>query len=77
MAPRTRRSLVIICVAALLFATIVTAVASHFAEVLVPIGIILPVAAVRLAGRTTVRCHERSISLLSLDASRAPPAALA
>jgi len=73
--PRTRKTVVVLCIAAVVFAMFVPAVASTLgAVVLTPLWLVIPAVVITVVRRTAVRCHEQSVALLSLVLLRAPPA---
>ena len=71
---RARKSLVIFAAALVVFAALVPAIASLPALVLTPLWFVFTTAAVTLIRRRAVGCQEQPVPLLSLVASRAPPA---
>ena len=71
---RARKSLVVLAAVVVVFAAVVPAVAGLSAVILTPLWLVVPSAAVTLIRRRAVRCDEQPIPLLSLVASRAPPA---
>lgn len=71
---RARKSLVVLAAVLVVFAAVVPAVVSLPAVILTPLWFVLTAAAVTLIRRTAVRCDEQPVPLLSLIASRAPPA---
>jgi hypothetical protein len=72
--PRTRRTAAVLCLALVLFAAFVPAMASALGTaVLVPLGLVLPGVAVTVLRRAAFRCDEQPVSLLALLESRAPP----
>jgi hypothetical protein len=69
-----RKLIALLCIAIVVFATVVPAASSHFSEVLVPLWVVLfPVLALIVIRRAAERSDEQSVALLSLLASRAPP----
>ena len=74
---RTRKSVVFLCIAVLVFAAFVPTVSSNlFDAILTPLWLVFPAAAVIVIRRKAARCDEQPVSLLSLVSSRAPPARL-
>jgi hypothetical protein len=72
---RTRKSVAVLCIALVVFAAFVPAAAQNLViEILVPLWLVVPPAAVGLIARTATRCEEQPVALLSLVLSRAPPA---
>jgi hypothetical protein len=71
---RARKSLVIFAAALVVFGALLPAIASQPAVVVTPLWFVFTITAVTLTRRRAVRCHEQPVSLLSLVASRAPPA---
>jgi hypothetical protein len=69
-----RKLIALLCIAIVVFATVVPAAASHFSQVLVPLWVVLfPVLALIVIRRAAERSDEQSVALVSLVASRAPP----
>lgn len=73
---RTRKSVVVLCIAVVAFAAILPVAASHFSAILIPLWLVVPSVSVVVIRRTTLHCDEQAVSLLSLVLSRAPPADL-
>ena len=74
---RTRRSVAFLCIAVLVFAAFVPTVSSNlFDAILTPLWLVFPAATVIVIRRKAARSDEQPVSLLSLIASRAPPARL-
>ena len=72
---RTRRSLVLLGLAVVVFAAIFPTVASDLPDVvLTPLWLIVPAAARIIVRRTATRCDAQPLALLSLALLRAPPA---
>jgi len=72
---RTRKAVAVACIALVVFAAFVPALASTLgAAVLVPLWLVLPAVVVTVVRREAFRCDEQPVSLLTLLASRAPPA---
>ena len=74
---RTRKSLVLVCVGIVLFASILPAVSPVFTAILTALWLVIPAIVVVVVRRSAARSDEQPVSLLSLVNSRAPPAALA
>jgi hypothetical protein len=73
--PRTRQTVVVLCIAIVVFAAFVPAAASTVAAVvLTPLWLVIPAVAITVVSRIAVRCHEQPAALLSLVLLRAPPA---
>ena len=73
---RTRKAIAVVCIALVVFAAFVPALASTLgAAVLVPLWLVLPAVVVTVVRREAFRCDEQPVSLLAVLASRAPPAA--
>jgi len=71
---RARRSLVLLAVGLVLFAAFVPAAAANLSvAILAPLWLVLPAVAITLIRRDVSRFNDRSASLLSLIAPRAPP----
>jgi len=72
---RTRKAVAVACIALVVFAAFVPALASTLgAAVLVPLWLVLPAVVVTVVRREAFRCDEQPVSLLTVLASRAPPA---
>jgi hypothetical protein len=71
---RARKSLVVLAAVLVVFAGVVPLIASLPALVLTPLWFVFTTAAGTLIRRRAVRCDEQVVPLLSLVASRAPPA---
>jgi hypothetical protein len=72
---RTRKAVAVVCIALVVFAAFVPALASTLgAAVLVPLWLVLPAVVVTVVRREAFRCDEQPVSLLAVLASRAPPA---
>ena len=75
---RTRRSLVLFSLAVVVFAAILTVVASDlFDVILTPLWLIPATVSLMVVRRTATRCHHQPLALLSLALFRAPPSTLA
>jgi hypothetical protein len=75
---RTRKSLVLVGLAVVVFAAFVPAVSSSVpAVILSPLWIVVPAVFVVIMRRTAARCDDQPVALLSLALFRAPPATLA
>ena len=73
----TRKTAAVLCIALVVFAAFVPAMAAALGSVvLVPLWIVLPAALVTLVRYEAFRCDEQPISLLAILASRAPPLTL-
>lgn len=73
---RTRKSLALLAAALLVFAAFAPGVAALPLVVFTPLGLVICAVGVTLIRRVAVRCDEQPIALLSILASRAPPASL-
>lgn len=71
---RRHKSLVILGAALIVFAAFVPGVAVLPAVIFTPLGFVVAAIAVTLIRRVAVRSDEQPIALLSILASRAPPA---
>jgi len=72
---RTRKAIAVVCIALVIFAAFVPALASTLgAALLVPLWLVLPAVVVTVVRREAFRCDEQPVSLLAVLASRAPPA---
>ena len=71
---RTRKSLALLAAALVVFAAFAPGVASLPLVIFSPIGLVVSAIGVTLIRRIAVRCDEQPIALLSILASRAPPA---
>jgi hypothetical protein len=71
---RARPSLVIFAAALVVFAAVVPALAGLPVLVLTPLWCVVTAVVVTLIRRRAVCCDEQPVALLSLVASRAPPA---
>jgi hypothetical protein len=72
---RTRKSIAVVCIALVVFAAFVPALAATLdAAILVPLWLVLPAVVVTVVRREAFRCDEQPVSLLAVLASRAPPA---
>jgi hypothetical protein len=72
---RTRKAIAVACIALVVFAAFVPALASTLgAAVLVPLWLVLPAVVVTVVRREAFRRDEQPVSLLTVLASRAPPA---
>ncbi len=74
---RRHKSLVILGAALVVFAAFVPGVAALPAVIFTPLGFVVAIIAVTLIRRAAARCDEQPIALLSILASRAPPAHIA
>jgi len=75
---RTRKSLVMIGLAVVVFAAFVPVLASSLpTAILTPLWIVVPVISVVVVRRIAARCDDQPVALLSLALFRAPPATLA
>jgi hypothetical protein len=75
--PRIRRSVAVLCLAIAVFATVLPGIVGHFTAILIPLWLVVPTLSLVRARRNACQCDEQSVSLLSLDLSRGPPASLA
>lgn len=75
---RTRTAVAVVCMALVVCAALIPAVAANLVGAdLTPLGLVLPAVAVTLVRRRASRCEEQPVSLRSLLPFRAPPLALA
>ena len=72
---RTRKSLVLVCIGVLLFASIFPVAVPVLTAILTPLWLVVPAVVVVGLRRRAARCDEQSVALFSLRLSRAPPAA--
>ena len=78
MSTRTRKSVAALCIAVVVFAVFVPALAANLHPViLTALWLVIPAVVVVVIRRQAVRCDEQPVSLLSLALSRAPPFQLA
>ena len=71
---RSRKSLVLVGLAIVVFAAFVPAPgASLPSAILTPLWIIVPAVSIVVIRRPAVRCHDQPVALLSLALFRAPP----
>ena len=71
---RTRKVLAVVCIAAIVFGTVLPAAATFVYATLVPLWLVVPAVAVTIIRRAASRCDDQPVSLVSLVAFRAPPA---
>jgi hypothetical protein len=71
---RTRKSLVLLAAALVVFAAFVPGVAALPLVIFTPIGLVVAAVLVTLIRRVAICCDEQPVALLSLLAPRAPPA---
>ncbi len=71
---RTRKSVAVLCIVLVVFATFVPGAPNLVATIFVPLWLVTPAALVSFIQRTSTQSDEQPVSLLALDASRAPPA---
>ena len=75
---RARRSLVVLGLAVVVFATVVPAASSALPDViLTPLWLVVPAAAIVVVRRASTQCHSQPLALLSVALFRAPPITLA
>ena len=75
---RARRSLVVLGLAVVVFATVVPAVSSALPDlILTPLWLVIPAAAIVVVRRASTQCHSQPLALLSVALFRAPPITLA
>lgn len=78
MTLRTRRTVAVLCIAAVLVAGMLPAVSTALGPVvLVALYLVVPAVAVTVIRRTAADSREQPVSLLALLDSRGPPAAVA
>ncbi len=74
---RSRRSVVFLCIAVVVLATLVPAVSSSLpSAILTPLWLLFAATSVVVIRRMAARCDDQPVSLLALVPSRAPPATL-
>ena len=73
---RTRKSLVLFGIGLVVFAACLPGAATLFAGILTPLWVVVPAAVVVIVRRKAAISDERTVSLLSLLLSRAPPSLL-
>ena len=72
---RSRKAVAVVCIALVVFAAFVPALAASFGSaVLIPLWLVLPAVVVTVVRREAFRCDEQPVSLLAVLDSRAPPA---
>jgi len=70
-----RRTAAVLCIAVVVCAALVPAIAATLGTaILVPLWLVLPAVAAIVIRRKAFRCDEQPLSLLTVLASRAPPA---
>jgi hypothetical protein len=75
--PRRRGAVAVLCIALIIFAAFVPAVAATLGSfVFIPLWLVSPAVAIIVIRREAFRCDEQPIALLAVLASRAPPAVL-
>jgi hypothetical protein len=75
---RTRRSLVVLGLAVVVFATFVPTVSSALPDViLTPLWLVVPAVSIAVVSVAATRCRVQPLALLSLARFRAPPVTLA
>ena len=78
MNTRTRKTVAVLCIAAVVFAAFLPVVSANLPPVvLTALWLVIPTVAVTVIRRQAVTCDEQPVSLLSLVLSRAPPSQLA
>jgi ABC-type Na+ efflux pump permease subunit len=71
---QTSKTVAVLCIAVVVFAAFLPAVAVSLPPViLTALWLVIPAVAVAVIRREAVRCDEQPVSLLSLVLSRAPP----
>jgi hypothetical protein len=70
---QTRKRVVCVCIAFVVFAALVPAVWGPFPAVLTPLWLVVPALSALAASRRADRRAEQPVSLLSVILSRAPP----
>ena len=74
---RTRKSLVFVGVAVVMFAAFVPCLSSNLpCTILTPLWLVIPSSSVTVIRCTAAACDDQPVSLLSLALFRAPPATL-
>jgi hypothetical protein len=72
--PRTRKAVAVLCIALVVCAAFVPAIASTLGSaILVPLWLVPPAIAVVIVRRKASRCDDQPVSLLAILDSRAPP----
>ena len=72
--PRIRNTSAVLCIAIVVFAVFVPALASNLGSViLVPLWLVVPAVAITVIRRDALRSDEQPVSLLAVLDSRAPP----
>ena len=75
---RTRQAVAVVCIALIVFAAFVPALASTLGSVvLVPLWLVLPAVIVTVVRREAFRCDVQPLALLAVVSGRAPPRASA
>jgi hypothetical protein len=74
---RGRKSVAILCLALVVFATVIPTAAVDLYAILVPLWLIVLVVAITVIRTDATRSDEQAVALLSVPAPRAPPSALA
>jgi hypothetical protein len=75
---RTRKTVAVVCIAFVLFAAFVPALAANVGQaILTSVWIVFPAVAITVIRRRASRCDEQPVSLLALLLSRAPPVSIA
>lgn len=74
MPTRQRRTVAVFCIALVLFSAFLPAgIADTVWVALVPVGLVVPTVGATVVARIASRCHDQTVSLLSLVLFRAPP----
>jgi hypothetical protein len=72
--PRTRKAVAVLCIALVVCAAFVPAIASTLGTaILVPLWLVLPAVTVVIVRRNAFRCDDQPVSLLAILDSRGPP----
>jgi hypothetical protein len=72
--PRTRKTFAVLCIAIVVVAAFVPALASSLGSaILVPLWLVVPAVTVTVIRRDALCSDEQPVSLLAVLASRAPP----
>jgi hypothetical protein len=75
---RARRSLVVLGLAVVVFATVVPMVSSALPDlILTPLWLVVPTVSLMVVRAVATRCRVQTLALLSLAGFRAPPVTLA
>jgi hypothetical protein len=74
MSPRRRKAVAVLCIALVVCAAFVPAIATSLGTaILVPLWLVMPAVAIAIVRRNAFRCDEQPVSLLAILSSRGPP----